>query len=77
MHTKIRMLQRHEMDIALIEYEQLCSRYCSGEVNITGVEKHQHIFETEFKGKNLKFVWCLRRKTITTVLRRLQVGETV
>lgn len=66
-HTKERMLERHHLDITLNEYNILCSMYNSKLTKIVGIEKNQHIFETEFKNKKFRFVWCDKRKTITTV----------
>lgn len=65
-HTKIRMLQRHKLDISQEEYNDLCSRYPE-QVTILKSKEGQHIFETEFKGKKVKLVWCANRKAITTV----------
>ena len=67
-HTKIRMLQRHNLDITLEEYEALCTLYNSKwSITVLNTEKDQCVFETEFKHKKFKFVWCDKRKTITTV----------
>jgi len=64
-HTKERMYERHKLGLTREEYNDLCAKYMGAE--IIGIEKNQNIFETEFKGKTFRFVWCRKRKTITTV----------
>lgn len=73
-HTKDRMWERHKLRLSRQDYEQLCFYYIQNKadnprvpVQVIGVEDHQKIFMTEFKKKKLKFVWCDKRKTITTV----------
>jgi hypothetical protein len=50
------------------EYDVICLRYKLKLITIVGIEEAQHIFETEFKGRMLKFVWCDKRGRVTTVL---------
>jgi hypothetical protein len=66
-HTKERMYERHKLGLTRKEYDDLCVEYLEPHINIIGAEKNQRIFETEFKGKIFRFVWCTKRKTITTV----------
>jgi len=67
-HTKERMMKRHSLEITRDEYDALCSKYNSQElIKIINIEENQCVFETEFKGKELRFVWCNKRKAISTV----------
>ena len=64
-HVKERMLERHGLTITEKEYDAICTKQ---NIKILSEENGQHVFEAEFKNKNLKFVWCHKRKTVTTVL---------
>lgn len=77
-HTKERMYERHQLGLTEGDYKVLCDRFISAQkrkltpalelpIIIINREKNQYIFETEYKGKKLRFVWSDKRKTITTV----------
>ena len=68
-HTKARLFKRHKLNITMAEYDVICLRYKLKLVTIVGIEDGQHIFETEFKERMLKFVWCDKRERVTTVLK--------
>ena len=69
-HVKERMLERHNLDITQKEYEELCNNYLNKPIliDIIGYETNQKVFRTGFKTRMLTFVWCEKRKRISTVL---------
>ena len=79
-HTKERMFERHKLKLSRGDYDMLCERYAAvcikktlipaswPPIVIISKEKDQRVFETEFKGQELRFVWCQKRETITTVM---------
>jgi len=70
-HVKERMMERHNLEINQKEYEELCHNYLHKPIliDIIGNETDQKIFRTGFKARILTFVWCEKRKRISTVLR--------
>ena len=62
------MFERHNLDLTREDYNALCTKYNSHEsIKIISIEKNQHVFETTYKKLKLRFVWCDKRETITTV----------
>jgi hypothetical protein len=74
------MLKRHELKLSREDYDILCERYTSVCIKknyssaskppliVINREKDQCVFETEYRGKELRFVWCCKRNTISTVM---------
>lgn len=78
-HTKERLFKRHQLKLNRGDYDYLCHRYSSfikknltrasqPPILIVNREKDQCVFETEYKGKELRFVWCDKRGAISTVM---------
>ena len=78
-HTKERMFKRHQLKLSRGDYDDLCHRYSSfikksltpasqPPILIVNREKDQCVFETEYRGRELRFVWCDKREAISTVM---------
>ena len=70
-HMKQRLSERYSVKLTMSEYDVLCHQYIADTVEIVDTDKSndQIIFKTMFKNKIIKFVWCNKRKRITTAIK--------
>lgn len=70
-HVKERLLERCQVTLSSEEYDKLCQEFIDKKVVIDCIEGEQVIFQTNFKNKQIKFVWSNNRKLITTALKTI------